>query len=77
MSFIPTPVELNRGKVKFGKFLVRPLRKNVLNTKMHYQVDEGDNCHGLFESRYDAIRYCQRMYRIKIHERIKEDATQI
>ncbi|QTL38516.1 hypothetical protein HGO23_11415 [Xenorhabdus budapestensis] len=72
---LPTPVELNKGRIKYGVFLVRPLPKNVLRPLSRYQVEEGDCSHGLFDSRNEAVRYCQQLYRIRIHERIKAGAA--
>ncbi|WP_426577149.1 hypothetical protein ACP179_23620 [Xenorhabdus stockiae] len=74
---IPTPVELNKGRIKFGALLVRPLHKSVVRLSMSYQVEDGEHCHGQFDSRSEALRYCWQLYRIKFHERIKEGAAQI
>ncbi|PHM38559.1 hypothetical protein [Xenorhabdus innexi] len=76
-STIPTPVELNKGRIKFGALLVRPLRKSVVSQFSRYQVEDGIYCYGKFDSRDQALRYCLQLYRIKLHERIKEGAAQI
>ncbi|PHM65707.1 hypothetical protein Xsto_01859 [Xenorhabdus stockiae] len=76
-NIMPTLEELNKGRVKFGAFLVRPLPKNAVRENMRYQVEDGEHCHGQFDSRNEALRYCYQRYRIKIHERIKEGAAQI
>ncbi len=72
---IPTPVELNKGRVKVGAFLTHPLPKNAVRSSMRYQVEDGEHCHGQFDSRNEALRYYYQRYRIKIYERIKEVAT--
>ncbi|WP_426578391.1 hypothetical protein ACP179_12035 [Xenorhabdus stockiae] len=76
-NVMPTPVELNKGRIKFGTLLVRPLRKSVVSLFSRYQVEDGKYCYGKFDSRDQALRYCLQLYRIKFHERIKEGAAQI
>ncbi|MCC8379545.1 hypothetical protein [Xenorhabdus sp. PB30.3] len=76
-NVMPTPVELNKGRIKFGTLLVRPLRTSVVSLCPRYQVEDGEHCHGQFDSRSEALRYCWQLYRIKFHERIKEGAAQI
>ncbi|CAM3291497.1 hypothetical protein ABLA30_05275 [Xenorhabdus nematophila] len=77
MNRIPIPVELNKGRIKFGKLLIRPVRQNITCPLTRYQVEDGAYCYGKFDSRNQALMYCRQLHRIKIHERIKEDAAQI
>ncbi|MGS0627359.1 MULTISPECIES: hypothetical protein [Photorhabdus] len=42
MTQILTPEEYKKGRVKFGKLLIRPLRKNVVVHITQYQVSDGE-----------------------------------
>ncbi|CDH06571.1 hypothetical protein KKJ17_07575 [Xenorhabdus bovienii] len=62
MIQIPTPVELNKGRIKFGTLLIRPLRKSVVCSIPRYQVEDGSYCYGKFDSRERALDFCEQLY---------------
>ncbi|WP_237386182.1 hypothetical protein [Xenorhabdus sp. Sc-CR9] len=74
-NVLPIPEELNKGRIKFGTLLIRPLRQNIVCPLTRYQVEDSEYCYGKFASREQALMHCLQLYRIKIHEQSKEDAT--
>ncbi|MGJ0626230.1 hypothetical protein, partial [Xenorhabdus bovienii] len=71
-NVMPAPVELSKGRIKFGTLLVRPLRKSVVCAIPRYQVEDGSYCYGKFDSRELALDFCEQLYGGRINERIKE-----
>ncbi|MEQ1974997.1 MULTISPECIES: hypothetical protein [Xenorhabdus] len=74
---IPTPEELNKGKIKFGTLFIRPLRISAVCPFIRYQVGDGEYCYGKFNSKEQAIDFCRQLYEERLDEPIKESATQI
>ncbi|MDC9603948.1 hypothetical protein [Xenorhabdus griffiniae] len=74
---IPTPEELSKGRIKFGSLLIRPLRPNAVCTFTRYQVGDSEYCYGKFDSKAEAIDFCQQLYEERLDEPINESATQI
>ncbi|MEQ1965821.1 hypothetical protein ABLA30_01915 [Xenorhabdus nematophila] len=76
-KLLPTPEELSKGRIKFGTLLVRPLRKSVVCAIPRYQVEDGSYCYGKFDSREQALGFCEQLYGGRINGRIKEGTASV
>ncbi|BET96468.1 hypothetical protein [Xenorhabdus taiwanensis] len=74
---IPTPVELSKGRIKFGTLLIRPLRPSAVCTFTRYQVGDSEYCYGKCDSKAQALSFCRQLYKERLDEPIKEDTASI
>ncbi|CAM3810049.1 hypothetical protein Xentx_03602 [Xenorhabdus thuongxuanensis] len=74
---IPTPVELNKGRIKFGTLLIRPLRPSAVCTFPRYQVGDSEYSYGKFDSKSQALSFCRQLYEERLDEPINASSTQI
>ncbi|NRN27098.1 hypothetical protein [Photorhabdus heterorhabditis] len=75
MIQIPTPEKYKKGRVKFGKLLIRPLRKNAVAQITRYQVSDGEYSYGQFDSKEQAISFARQLYGSKINERVNKSSA--
>lgn len=68
MTQIPALEEYRKGRVKFGKLLIRPLRKNAVDHITRYQVSDGEYSYGQFDSKEQAISFARQLYGREINE---------
>ncbi|OKP03904.1 hypothetical protein [Xenorhabdus eapokensis] len=74
---LPTPVELSKGRIKFGTLLIRPLRPSAVCTFTRYQIGDSEYSYGKFASKAQALSFCRQLYEERLDEPITEDAVQI
>ncbi|PHM73687.1 hypothetical protein Xkoz_01508 [Xenorhabdus kozodoii] len=74
---LPTPVELNKGRIKFGALLIRPLRPSAVCLFTRYQIEDGEYSYGKFDSKSEALKFCQQLYERRLNEPINAGATSI